>query len=230
MSFVTDYNNHIIFNPEGKIKQMEFISNTTTLGNTVVALSSGKSGVYITYNEKISKLADHQKKIFKINNETLFSFAGVTNDGLNLVDYLIDRSVHEKVIKERKIHPIHVFDDFLEEVVSRTVSNRSRLFAIDGLLMTIHDSVKLVLFEHAGTVREVRGMSIGRRCQSCRTVLETECLNFNEMNHEELIAVGIKALKNAYPETGLLKGDNVDIWILDQNEGIHHINSATYID
>lgn len=230
MAWVTDYKNHIIFNPEGKIKQMEFISNTTSLGNTVLALNSKKTGVFITYNERRCKLAEHQKKIFKINDYTLFSFSGITNDGLNIVDYLIDRSVHEKVIKERKIHPIHVFDDFVAETVSRTVSNNVRLFAIDGLLMTVHEGIRLVLFESVGTVKEVRGMSIGNRCQSCRTVLETECLNFEEMSRDQLITTGIKALRNAYPEPGILNKDNVDIWVLDETDGVYQIESQTYLD
>ncbi|KAF9763945.1 putative proteasome subunit alpha type-6 [Nosema granulosis] len=230
MAWITDYKNHIIFNPEGKIKQMEFISNTTSLGNTVLALNNKKTGVFITHNERRCKLAEKQKKIFKINDYTLFSFSGITNDGLNIVDYLIDRSVHEKVIKERKIHPIHVFDDFVAETVARTVANDSRLFAIDGLLMTVHDGVRLVLYEPVGTVKEVRGMSIGNRCQSCRTVLESECLNFENMNLQELVRVGIKALRNAYPEPGVLTRENVDIWVLDESDGAYHIDSQTYLD
>lgn len=230
MNFQTDYSNYIIFNPEGKIKQLEYIKSTTSLGNTVVSLCNRKYGVFLTHNSRRTKLSEHQKKIFKINEDTLFSFSGITNDGHNVVDYLIDRSINEQVVKERHIHPIHVFEDLCYDASIRTIVNGYRLYGIDGLLMTLYDGVKLVVFDPKGSVKEVKGMSIGNRSQSCRTILEAMCLEFGGYGLDELIKTGITALRNAYPEQDALNDDNVDVWVLEDGKGAYQVESGSYLN
>ncbi|WUR02171.1 proteasome subunit PSA6 (PSA6) [Vairimorpha necatrix] len=229
MNSQTDYTNYIIFNPEGKIKQLEFINNTVQLGSTVVALKNKSFGVFVTYNEKRSKFALQQKKIFPINSKSLFSFSGITNDGTKIVKYLKNSTVFENIRKGRDIHPIHVFDDLCYSACIRTLTNGNRLYGVQGLLLTDYQGISLVLFDPKGSAKEVRGMSIGSRSQSCRTILEDECDKFEEYNKEELVRLGIKALRNAYPETGVLNKDNVDIWILETNQESKQIKSEEYL-
>lgn len=228
MNYQTDYSNYIIYNPEGKIKQLEFINNTVQLGSTVIALKNDDFGVFITHNEKRSKFAEQQKKIFEIDNKTLFSFSGITNDGTKIVKYLKNNTVYEKVRKERRIHPLHVFDDLIYDACLRTLTNNKRLYGVQGLLLTDYDGIRLVMFDPKGSVKEVRGMSIGNRSQSCRTVLEDECLNFDSYDLQRLIDLGLKSLKNAYPDSGILNSENVDIWVLEKNKEVCQLNTGDY--
>lgn len=228
MNSQTDYTNYIIYNPEGKIKQLEFINNTVQLGSTVVALKNNKCGVFVTFNEKRSKFALQQKKIFSIDERSLFSFSGITNDGTKIVKYLKNSTVFENIRKGRKIHPIHVFDDLCYSACIRTLTNGNRLYGVQGLLLTDYDGISLVLFDPKGSAQEVKGMSIGSRSQSCRTILEDECDNFENYNINQLIDLGIKALRNAYPEPGVLNSDNVDIWILETSNSPNRVNSQDY--
>lgn len=228
MESQTDYTNYIIYNPEGKIKQLEYINNTVQLGSTVVALKNSKVGVFVTHNEKRSKFAKQQKKIFQIDDKSLFSFSGITNDGTKIVKYLKNNTVYENIRKGRNIHPIHVFDDLCLDACFRTLVNGKRLYGVQGLLLTDYDGISLVLFDPKGSAKEVCGMSIGNRSQSCRTILEDTCETFEELNVEQLVDLGIKSIKNAFPEPGALNSDNVDIWVLETSCGIRHINSENY--
>lgn len=230
MTSYTDYNNHIIYNPEGKIKQIEYVKNTVGLGNTVVALKNNNAGVIVTYNIKRSIFAEYQKKIFKINDYSLFSFSGITNDGNKIVKYLKYKYVNEHVIKERKIHPIHVFDDLCYDASFRTLVNGSRMYGVEGFLLTDYDGICLTNFSPMGVAKEVKGLSIGNRSQSCRTILEDECHEFDNFNVEQLIFTGLKSLKNAYPEEGLLSNENVEIWILKKNGIAMQVDSKEYLN
>jgi 20S proteasome subunit alpha 6 len=224
------YNNYLIFNPEGKVKQLEYIHRTTELGNTVVGLRNSRYGLLIAHNQKVSELADAQKKIFPIGKTALFTFSGITNDGLCIVDYLIDKVVTEEVIKGRNIHFLDVFRDLCYDACSRTLISQNRLYGVSGLFLTWYDGVRLVEFDPKGIVREVHAMSLGNRRQSCRTVLETECGGFEEMDLDGLIQVGIQALRNAHPEQGELTSGNVEIWVLDGNNESYTVEAEPYLN
>ncbi|CAD26077.2 20S PROTEASOME ALPHA SUBUNIT (C2) [Encephalitozoon cuniculi GB-M1] len=224
------YNMFKIFNPEGCVKQLDFIRQTTELGGTAVGLKNRSVGVLIAHNERRSRLADIQKKVFSIDRKSLFTFSGITNDGLQIVDYLIDKSVREEVIKGRAIHFLDVFEDLLRDVFERTILDGRRLYGVSGLYMTEYDGIRLVEFNPKGHVREVKGMGIGCRAQSSRTVLEAYCEEYEKMGVEELVRIGIMALKNAHPEDDALTGENVEIWILEAGKAVYNIDAKVFLN
>ncbi|ADM12655.1 20S proteasome subunit alpha [Encephalitozoon intestinalis ATCC 50506] len=224
------YNMFKIFNPEGYVKQLDFIQQTTELGNTVVGLRNKGAGVLIAHNEKRSKLADTQKKVFPIDRRSLFTFSGITNDGQQIVDYLIDKSVQEEVIKGRPIHFLDVFEDLLRDTFERTIVDGRRLYGVSGLYMAEYEGIRLVEFNPKGYAKEVSGMSIGSRAQSSRTVLEAYCSEYEKMNVEELVRVGIMALKNAHPEDDALTKENVEIWILEAGKVVYNMDAGMFLN
>ncbi|AFN84137.1 20S proteasome subunit alpha [Encephalitozoon romaleae SJ-2008] len=224
------YNMFKIFNPEGCVKQLDFIQQTTELGNTVVGLRNKKVGILIAHNEKRSRLADAQKKVFSIDKRSLFTFSGITNDGEQIVDYLIDKSIREEIIKGRPTHFLDVFEDLLRDTFERTIVDGRRLYGVSGLYMTEYEGIRLVEFNPKGYAREVNGMSIGCRSQSSRTVLEAYCEKYENMNTEELVRVGIMALKNAHPEDDALTSENVEIWVLEVGKAVHNIDAGVFLN
>lgn len=230
MGSQTKYNMFKIFNPEGKIKQLDFIQQTTELGSTVLGLRNARCGVLIAHNERRSKLADTQRKIFTIDQRSLFTFSGITNDGVCIVDYLIDKSAREEVIKGRSTHFLDVFEDLLRDAFERTVIDGRRLYGVSGLYLTEYDGIRLVEFNPRGYVKEVKGMSIGSRAQSSRTVLEAHCMEYEGMGIDELIGVGIRALENAHPEEGLLTEDNVEIWVLETGREAYAVSAGSFLN
>ncbi|KHN68932.1 putative proteasome [Ordospora colligata] len=225
------YNMFKIFSPEGKIKQLDYIQQTTELGSTVMGLRNTRIGIMIAHNEKRSKLAEVQKKVFKIDSKTLFTFSGITNDGMHIVDYLIDENVREDVIKGRKPHFINVFDELLKDTFERTVIDGRRLYGVAGLYMTEYEGkIRLVEFNPQGSAKEVHGMSIGCRCQSSRTVLEAHCGEYEGMGVEELVRIGIMALRNAHPEEDALNAENVEIWVVEVGKETYTADSGMFLN
>ncbi|TBU02340.1 subunit of 20S proteasome [Hamiltosporidium magnivora] len=214
MSSITDYNYVSVFTPEGKVKPLDYIKKTVELGNVSIALKNNECGVMIGYKGQLNDISYYNKKVYKINDSSLFTFSGITNDGLEIVDYLIRKSVSEEVIRDRNISHLSVFDDLCVEASFRTMYSGTRLYGVSGLLMTQSEGIRLIEFEPTGRIREAHAMSIGNRSQSARTILESEVNSLNELDLEGLIRVGIAALKNAHPESGALNQENVDIFCL----------------
>ncbi|MCA9750431.1 MAG: hypothetical protein KC414_15075 [Romboutsia sp.] len=231
MSESIDYNSYLIFNPEGKIKQLEYIKNSADLGNTCLALCNDKYGVMIAHVPLRSKLAESQDKIFKINENSLFSFAGITNDGLEIVNYLRRSSLEEDVIKDRSIHYVHSFYDLCVDAANRTLVSSSRLYGVSGMLLMDYEGIKLVEFVPTGLISVAVGVSIGNRSQSCKTILENECENFSKTTADELINIGIRALYNANPDPaeGSLKSQDVQIYLVESGKGITKVDSSLYV-
>lgn len=231
MSGTFDYDSYLMFNPEGKIKQLECIKRSTELGNTCLAISNRNVGVMIAHNPLRSALAEPQKKVFEINEKTLFTFSGITNDGLVIVDYLKTSSLVEDVIKDRPFHYLNVFDDLCNDAADRTLTDSSRLYGVAGIMMMDYNGIKIVEFEPTGVARETIGSAIGNRCQSCRTILEKEHESFRDASAEELILVGLKAMKNAHPDNNGegLKPEDLNIYVLEADGGFKVVDAQDYI-
>lgn len=215
MAEYSQYESVDTFTPEGKVKALEYIRNTVDLGNTTIALGNKKCGVLLAYTGKKSVLAHKQPKIFKISEKAIFSFAGITNDGLDIVKYLIDLSVWEEIYKNREIHPIKVFDDLREEASLRTLYSRNRMYGCGGILVNSYNNeINIVEFEPAGNVQYVNAVSIGSRSQSAKTILENYSGDYENADRNALIKIAIEALRNAHPDEEL-NSDNLEVWCLE---------------
>ncbi len=222
MGGIFDYSSYLVFDPEGKIKQLEYIKKTTELGNISIALANKNFGVLITHTPPRSMLAEKQQKVFEINPKTLFTFSGITNDGLSIVRYLKNHSVYEDVIKDRQIHHLACFDTLCTDAAMQTLTGNNRIYGVMGVLLTDFEGVKIVEFEPTGYVREVIGSCIGNNSQSCRTILEDEYEKIANASEQELIELGLRALKNAFldPEANPLKSEDVCVHVIEAGKGI----------
>lgn len=226
-----DYDSYLMFNPEGKVRQLEYIRRSTELGNTSLVLHNKDIGVLIAHIPRRSKLAEPQNKVFEITERALFTFSGITNDGLGIVDYLKSCAIREDVVKSRTIHHLEVFDELCIDAARRSIIDSSRLYGVAGILITGEDEVRVVEFDPVGTAREVHGASIGYRAQSCNTILEDACESFPDLSLEELIQTGIQALNNAHPDQDddTLKAEDVYIYVMEAGRGYRQIDSAEYM-
>jgi len=229
MVSASENDSELQFNPEGRIKQLEFIKKTTELGNTTIALCNNEIGILIAHVPKRTKLAKPQQKVFEINNKTLFTFSGITNDGLTIVRYLKGKSVFENVIKDRDLHYLTCFEELCTGAALRTFTGDDRLYGVAGILMTDYEGIKVVEFEPAGYVREVIGVSIGHKAQSCRTILEDEHEGIKQGGERAMIGVGMKALRNAYPDAaeGELRREDIYVYVMERDKGIRIVDSGT---
>ncbi|KAM0676868.1 Proteasome subunit alpha type-6 [Binucleata daphniae] len=211
---LSDYNYFSTFSPDGTLKPLSHLRKSHTLGTTALAITSPSFGLIIAQKQT--------KKVFKISDNSLFTFSGITNDGLHLVNYLINKQVEANILKNRNIN-LQSFDDFLYDAGMRLMMNGSRPFGVKGLYISYTD--KLTLFEiDSEGVNECKAMSIGERGQSARTVLEKEV--HDNMSEEEVINVGIKAIKNALTD---ITKESVEMYGIKES-GCYEIDVSQYFE
>lgn len=207
----TSYDDVSLFSPDGKVKPLEYIKGAVEMGTTAVALKSSNCAVLLAH---LGQPGPRSKKIFKISDSVLFCFSGITNDGLTLVEYLLHEDTWQDVYKKRSISAKTVFEGMSVDASLRTMYNRNRMFGAAGILLAMDKEIDLIEWEPTGLYKNVIGVAIGHRSQSARTVLEE--VDFQNMRIDELVSVGLDALKNAHPDEEL-GSENVEIWAVDSN-------------
>ncbi|KAM0674647.1 Proteasome subunit alpha type-6 [Gurleya vavrai] len=210
---MTNYDSFSIFSPEGVVKPFSYLTKAVEQGSLTLSLTNGTFGLIISQK--------NLKKVYKITPKSLFTFSGITNDGFEIIDYLINKSINEKVLKDREIDPLLVFEEFCYHSNLRTMMSSRRPFGVSGLLLCICDGLRLALFQNG--VKECYAMSVGERAQSANTILEKEFEK--SLGEEELIRVGIKALKNAFNE---IKKEEVEMWGMNEKDGAFEIDVGKY--
>ncbi|KAI5149278.1 20S proteasome subunit alpha 6 [Enteropsectra breve] len=232
MAGAVNYEHYLMYNPEGHVKQMEFARKSSELGSTCLALCNKRVGVIVAHIPLRSKLAEPQDKVFKISDKAQFAFAGITNDGLLIVDYLKQQVLQEEVLKERPIHHLHVFDDLCADAASCSLQGHKRMLGAAGMLMMDFEGIKITEFDPMGLALDVVGVAIGNRSQSCRTILEEKCDSFSDCSLEELISIGISALTNAYPDPqeNLLHSKDVYIHVIEADKGVRTVDAREYME
>lgn len=221
MAQQTNYNYVNLYSSDGKVKPIENILKSVELGTTAIAITSKDAGIILAHSPS-TQIAYPQNKIFKISPKTLFTFSGITNDGLYMVDYLINKTINEHVYKNRNINS-RVFDDLSSSASLRTMYYSNRPLGVGGLLLVAGESMELLEFMPTGIVNVCYAMSIGTRAQSARTILERE---YQEgMSVEDMVRMGIKAMKNAVND---LKEENIMIWGVGKENDAYEISVNGY--
>ncbi|KAG0416904.1 putative proteasome subunit alpha type-6, partial [Dictyocoela roeselum] len=221
----TNYDHITLFSPEGQVIPLTNIKRAVELGNTCVGIRNARVGVIVAHAGKINSNEYRPKKIFKIGT-CMFSFSGITNDGLKIVEYLNRQHLHDQDL-DIKAHPIHIFDDLAVEASRRTIINSERLFGCAGMFCCANSEVRMSLFEPNGSVTEVRATAIGNRSQAAKTVLENEIDRVEDMSEDDVIRLGISALKNTHSDEEVYP-ENVEIWVLKKDSEPEVVDSRNY--
>lgn len=213
---MSSYDDVSVFTPEGKVKPLDYIRNTVELGNTTVALSNTRTGVIVVHTGPVVPNAFPTQKLFRISDFAAFAFSGMTNDGLEIVKYLVDEVIWHETYKNQPVHHLQLFEHLSFDAAYRTMTSNKRLYGAGGVLMIRNNGVRLVEFEPTGIVQAVKAVSIGSRSQSAKTVLENYTGSFEDMSKEQLVEAGLEALRNAHPDETLCK-ENIEIWCLEDS-------------
>lgn len=161
----------------------------------------------------------------KLSDNFMFTFSGITNDGLEIVNYLLSKSTEERVWKNRRLSPTKVFADLCVTASARTIISSDRLFGCGGILCSEDGRrVRIVEWCPTGIVKVGRAVVIGNRAQSCKTVLEK---SYEEGDGEEsgegVVGLAVRAMRNAHGEAGQMGKENLEGYVLRVGEGVERI-------
>ncbi|KAF1318713.1 Proteasome subunit alpha, partial [Globisporangium splendens] len=172
-----------VWSPQGHLHQIDYAMEAVKQGSACLGLTSKKLAVLCGIKRLNVDLAEHQKKVFKIDDHLGIAVAGLTADGRTLARFMRTESLNHKFVYGSQITIGRLVSDVADKKQECTQSYIRRPYGV-GLLVAGADAI-----------------AIGARSQSARTYLEKHFESFVNLGKDELIQHALQGIR------GCLQGD-----------------------
>ncbi|KAK3327247.1 nucleophile aminohydrolase [Cercophora scortea] len=207
-------NDSVTFSPQGRIFQVEYAAEAVKQGSVVVGITSKKHVVLVALKRNAEELSSYQKKIFAIDEHAGIAIAGLTSDARVLSNFMKQQCLGHRLTYGRDL-PVRTLVDMIgAKAQQNTQQYGKRPYGV-GLLIAGVDEQGPHLFEFqpSGMTEEMVAFAIGARSQMARTYLEKNLELFADCSREELIAHGLKALKESLVQDRELTIENTSVGV-----------------
>ncbi|KAK3685523.1 nucleophile aminohydrolase [Podospora appendiculata] len=207
-------NDSVTFSPQGRIFQVEYAAEAVKQGSVVVGITSKKHVVLVALKRNAEELSSYQKKIFAIDEHAGIAIAGLTSDARVLSNFMKQQCLGHRLTYGRDL-PVRMLVDMIgAKAQQNTQQYGKRPYGV-GLLIAGVDEQGPHLFEFqpSGMTEEMVAFAIGARSQMARTYLEKNLELFADCSREELIAHGLKALKESLVQDRELTIENTSVGV-----------------
>ncbi len=192
---VQAYDRGVMFNPDGRLFQVEYAKEAVRKGATSVGITGSDSIVFVAHKNITEPLAVPStiQKVFKIDAHIGATYSGMVADGLHIIDTARSSAQNHKLI----------FDDVKSvESLSKQVSaymmqatqyGGLRPYAVSLLFGGIDDSPRLYEIEPGASFLGYKADAIGSGKKLATEILMKEYKD--NMDLDACIALGIKIIK-----------------------------------
>lgn len=209
----------LVWSPQGRLYQVEYAMEAVNQGNLLVGVRSNTHIVLFGF-----KTAPHEKlsyfpeKLFKVSNHMGIGIAGLTPDGRILCNYMKNECLNYNYTYNSD-HPVtKLVTKIAEKSQLRTQRGDTKRPYGVGLLIAGYDKSGPHLFRTCPSANyyEYMCVAIGNRSQGATTFLENNMDKLPNMRLDELILIGLEAVKKA--EDVKVDGNNLDVLVVGKNE------------
>eukprot|EP00299_Pterocystis_sp_00344_P008754 c3445_g1_i1.p1 GENE.c3445_g1_i1~~c3445_g1_i1.p1 ORF type:complete len:249 (-),score=34.47 c3445_g1_i1:43-789(-) len=202
------------WSPQGRLHQVEYAMKAVELGSAAVGCVSKTHAVLATLMKTQSDLADHQRKIFRIDDHIAVAIAGLVPDGRVLSKYMRDQCMNYKFVYDSPM-PVSRLVVGVADKSQRCTQFASRRPYGVGLLVCGFDETGAHLYQTcpSGNYWEYKAMAIGSRAQSAKTYLERNFEQFANLSQDELVKHALLALRETAGTTELVTA-NVEVVVV----------------
>lgn len=209
----------LVWSPQGRLYQVEYAMEAVNQGNLLVGVRSNTHIVLFGF-----KTAPHEKlsyfpeKLFKVSNHMGIGIAGLTPDGRILCNYMKNECLNYSYTYDSD-HPVtKLVTKISEKSQLRTQRGDTKRPYGVGLLIAGYDKSGPHLFRTCPSANyyEYMCVAIGNRSQGATTFLENNMDKLPNMKLDDLILIGLEAVKKA--EDVKVDGNNLDVLVVGKND------------
>eukprot|EP00747_Dinoflagellata_sp_TGD_P163692 gnl/TRDRNA2_/TRDRNA2_182645_c0_seq1.p1 gnl/TRDRNA2_/TRDRNA2_182645_c0~~gnl/TRDRNA2_/TRDRNA2_182645_c0_seq1.p1 ORF type:complete len:271 (-),score=63.58 gnl/TRDRNA2_/TRDRNA2_182645_c0_seq1:183-995(-) len=219
------YRNHqydmdcITWSPGGRILQVEYAMEAVKQGTPVLGLRSKTHVVLCSFKRAQSDLAQHQQKVFKIDDHLCIGISGLTADARVLAEYMRNECLNHQYIYDTPMMVGRLVAQIGDMSQTKTQNSSKRPYGV-GLLVAGCDKSGPHLFETcpSGNYFEYVAMAIGGRSTSAKTYLENHFDKFADMDLNGLIGHALEALNKTTASDVTLTSKNCSIAVVGVGE------------
>lgn len=216
----------ITWSPAGRILQIEYAMEAVKQGTPVLGLRSKTHVVLCSFKRSQSELAEHQQKLFKIDDNMCIGIAGLTADARVLAEYMRNECLNHRYIYDSPMTIGRLVTQIADKSQIKTQNSSKRPYGV-GLLVAGVDQKGPHLYETcpSGNYNEYFAMAIGSRSTSAKTYLERHYQSFADASKEDLIKHALEAMNKTTQTNTSLTVKNTAVAVVSLDEPYHELPS-----
>ncbi|XP_053616431.1 proteasome subunit alpha type-1 [Plodia interpunctella] len=204
-----------VWSPQGRLHQVEYAMEAVKLGSATVGLKNKQYAILIALKRAVSELSAYQKKIISIDDHIGISISGLTADARMLSRFMRTECLNHRYAHDAPMPVGRLIGMVGNKMQICTQRYDKRPLGV-GLLVAGYDDQGPHIYQTCPSANyfDCRAMAIGARSQSARTYLEKHLNTFPDCDLNELVAHGLRALRDTLPNEVDLNTKNVSIAIV----------------
>ena len=206
---VQAYDRGVMFNPDGRLFQVEYAKEAVRKGATSVGLTTSDSVIFVAHKNINEPLAVPSTilKVFRVDSRIGATYSGMVADGLHIIDTARNQTQNHKLVFDEVKSIESLAKNISAYMMQATQFGGMRPYAVSLLLGGIDDQPRLYEIEPGASFLGYRADAIG---SGKKTATEMLLKDYKpDMNFEDAMALGLKIIKKA-SETAINE-ENVDI-------------------
>ncbi|MDE1823329.1 MAG: archaeal proteasome endopeptidase complex subunit alpha [Candidatus Micrarchaeota archaeon] len=214
---VQAYDRGVMFNPDGRLFQVEYAKEAVRKGATSIGLIGKDCVVFVAHKNITEQLAVSStiQKVFKIDSHIGATYSGMVADGLHIIDTARSSSQNHRLVYDDVKSVEALAKGISAYMMQATQYGGLRPYAVSMLLGGIDSGPRLFEIEPGASFLGYKADAIGAGKKVATEILLKEYKD--NMSVDEAIGLGAKIIKKVSEMK--LTEDNVDIgYIQDGNE------------
>lgn len=207
------YDRGVMFNPDGRLFQVEYAKSAVTRGGAVVGMVT-KDGVAFVAHKNVDDplvVPSSMQKVFRIDSHIGAAYSGMVADGLHLVEETRSAAQSHRLVYNEVKSVEAIAKSLSSTMLQATFYGGVRPYGVSLLLGGIDSERKLFEVDPAGSLLGYKADSIGSGKKIATDMLNKEYKD--TISTEDAINLGIKILNKI--NEGKLTKDRVDIGYIE---------------
>lgn len=213
---VQAYDRGVMFNPDGRLFQVEYAKEAVRKGATSIGLTTADSVIFVAHKNITEPLAVSStiQKVFRIDARIGATYSGMVADGLHIIDTARGQTQNHKLVYDDVKSIESLAKNISAYMMQATQFGGMRPYAVSLLVGGIDDAPRLYEIEPGASFLGYKADAIG---SGKKVATEMLLKDFKEdMNLQDAISLGLKIIKKV-SETPINE-DNVDIGYIQEGK------------
>ncbi len=214
---VQAYDRGVMFNPDGRLFQVEYAKEAVRKGATSIGMTGKDSVVFVAHKVVTEPLAIQSTvhKVFKIDSNMGATYSGLVADGLHLIDRARITALNHRLVYDDDKSVESLTEEIASYMMQATQYGGLRPYAVSLLVGGIDNGPKLYEIEPGASILGYKAEAIGSGKKVATEILVKEYKD--NMRVEEMIALGAKIIKKV--SEGKVPQESMEVGYIKEGEG-----------